>query len=697
MEDALKSCSVVAASGEYNTLVTHAKSAIAIDPTCNQAWDHLIVGLFALRDWNPLEAAIVSALQVPSISKERSAHLSHISRAASIVQRLSATGNKSSTELLFDGWYKSRLSSLLEKNLLAEVDKYSEECVIIDTPGHRPNTSWFECMHFTHGCRWICENELLGFPLDQASNRQIFLKERILQLRNEEDTDEEEEEEEDEEEEEEEENLEGGLPEWKDYPQPKFRFPCLPVAIPPDCKVFGEEKLNVQVLHNALGTEVLKLIRTELDKLATERPDSPAPSYVNIIDPNVGVHNDFWVPIDVRVEQTSAAEVLAPMTLFGRKANGGMFPSSAIEAIHQMNGSPKYSKCKIETAIPDLDPHRYALLHAGIEMIMDAALPLLARLRSPALLLPGPLQVVVKAQRIVLEENNEYVGVWHDDGLKESVVGVVLYYYRLSESIRGGGLEFASKSGVEFDINEVWPEQSSNVEKMRKAVEDLPRCIVEVNEGTMVVFNNYPMVHRVLRMVAEKSQGSRDFVALFIIDQKKPLNRPEKLAAREERLARRHKMLTEQLKPRGHFGFSEEEVTCCGNGAFSDLKWIRSAYQYPLELFPEMWEHVPGVEVGSWLNMAPPEMKRGASFLTSLGLPEVQFNPESSVEAHVVRSDGKEDEIFLVSYATKKYVTQSDAGYFKSKGIRTVRLFENKVEWDGVMSEFGIQQFESRK
>ena len=684
MEDELKLCSIAAARGEYDSLITLAKSAIAVDRTCNQAWDHLIVGLFALRDWNSLKTAITSALQVPSVSKQRSAHLSHISRAASIVQRLSTTGNKNSTQLLFDGWYKSRLTSLLEDNLLPEVDKYSDECVIIDTPGDNSNADYFECMHFSKACRWIGQNELLGFPLDQASNRQIFLKDRVLQLRCEEETDEEEEGEEDEEE------------EPRDYPMPKFLFPCLELCVPPDCEVFEEEELNVQVLHNALEPEVLKLIQIELDKLATERPDSPAPSYVNIIDPNVGVHNDFWVPIDVRVEQTSAAEVLAPMTLFGRKANGGMFPSSAIESIHQMNGSPKYSKCKIESAIPDLDPHRYALLHAGIEMIMDAALPLLASLRSPALLLPGPLQVVVKAQRIALEENNEYVGVWHDDGLRESIVAVVLYYYRLSESIQGGGLEFASKSGVEFDMEDVTTEES-NIDNIRKAVGDLPRCIVEVNEGTMVVFNNYPMVHRVLRMVAEKSQGSRDFVALFIVDQKNPLNRPETLTPREERLARRHKMLTEQLKPRGHFGFSDEEVTCCGNGAFSDLKWIRSAYQYPLELFPEMWERLPGVEVGSWLNMTPPEMKRGASFLTSLGLPEVQFNPESSVEAHVVRVDGKEDEIFLVSYATKKYVIQSDADYFKSKGIRTVRLFPNKVEWDGVMTEFGIQQFKSRK
>lgn len=75
--------------------------------------------------------------------------------------------------------------------------------------------------------------------------------------------------------------------------------------------------------------------------------------------------------------------------------------------------------------------------------VLEAALPLLAQLRRPQLLLDERrLQVVFKerkplafalaeAQRIILpaEQNgseSEYVGLWHVDGLREHIVAVVL-------------------------------------------------------------------------------------------------------------------------------------------------------------------------------------------------------------------------------------------------------------------------------
>lgn len=689
----MESCRLAAANNDYQSLIIHAESVLAKDQTCTKAWNHLIVGLFALRKWAALDSAISSAIRVPSVSKQRHYHLSHISRAASIARRLSASENQTATELLHNSWYKNRLTHLVESNSLAKAVRGSERCVIIDTPGNRGNDQSHDCMHFTDGCRSIGKGELLGFPLDQAANRRIYLKHRTLQLSYRDELTDEEDYEED--------NVDYFDENYEDYgqPTPKFLFPCFRLTVPPETEIFGGNELGVHVLRNALPVEVRNLLRNELEKLSIARPDSPAPSYVNIIDPNVGVHNGFWVPIDVRVEETSPAEILAPLTLSGRKANRGMFPSSALSLIYTMSGSPKHAKCKIESAIPDLDPHRYALLHTGIEAVLDAALPLLASLRNPALLLPGPLQVVVKAQRIVLEANQEYVGVWHDDGLNENVVAVILYYYRVSESLQGGGLEFASKSGVEVGCGDYGGDY--NVGKgmdgaaLRKAVCDLPRCIVEVNEGTMVVFNNYPMVHRVLRMVAEESGGSRDFVALFVIDQKHPLERPETLVPRKERLAKRHELLVEQLKPRGHFGFDDSEVTCCGNGAHSDLKWIRSAYQYPLTVFPKFGPapyriDVQGAEFASWLNMEPPEIKRGASYLTSLGLPRIEYNPESTVEAHVVRGDNGEDVIFVVDYATRRFVRASEADCFKEKGLRTVRLFKSKGEWNEAKFEFGL-------
>jgi hypothetical protein len=45
--------------------------------------------------------------------------------------------------------------------------------------------------------------------------------------------------------------------------------------------------------------------------------------------------------------------------------------------------------------------------------VLEAALSMLGKLRRPALLMPGPLQVVVKAQRIVLRAGEDYSGVWY--------------------------------------------------------------------------------------------------------------------------------------------------------------------------------------------------------------------------------------------------------------------------------------------
>jgi hypothetical protein len=64
-------------------------------------------------------------------------------------------------------------------------------------------------------------------------------------------------------------------------------------------------------------------------------------------------------------------------------------------------------------------------LHVAVEDVLTAAAPLLARLRRPALLLPGRVQAVVKAQRIFLGGGEEYAGVWHSDGMNENIVAVV--------------------------------------------------------------------------------------------------------------------------------------------------------------------------------------------------------------------------------------------------------------------------------
>ena len=151
-----------------------------------------------------------------------------------------------------------------------------------------------------------------------------------------------------------------------------------------------------------------------------------------------------------------------------------------------------------------------------------------AKLSKPALLLPGRLQIVCKAQRVHLAPDETYDGVWHVDGHHENIVAVVLYYYRYSPGLEGGSLEFVSRDPLPAPQNHGY----NNGAKF--TAESLPRtCKVPVRAGSMVAFSNHQVVHRVLRMVNSgdydmhdpmgMGHASRDFVVLFVVDQQHPL------------------------------------------------------------------------------------------------------------------------------------------------------------------------------
>ena len=217
--------------------------------------------------------------------------------------------------------------------------------------------------------------------------------------------------------------------------------------------------------------------------------------------------------------------------------------------------------------------HEHVKLHVATQRLMATALPMLARLRRPALLLPGPLQAVVKAQRIVLAAGEEYAGVWHEDGMDEHVVAVVLYYYRASPSLQGGSLEFCSKQQHALWCGDAGGEYGT-LENTAELASTLPRCRVPVREGTLVCFSNYAAVHRVLRIEAESGGGSRDFMAFFVIDQRHPLPTPRVLPPRDERMHAARTLLAKQLQPRGSFGFDSASVYSTGNGSVADVGWM---------------------------------------------------------------------------------------------------------------------------
>lgn len=167
-----------------------------------------------------------------------------------------------------------------------------------------------------------------------------------------------------------------------------------------------------------------------------------------------------------------------------------------------------------------------------------------------------------------------------------------------------------------------------DVRGVRSVIGEVCRCVVPVTEGTMLVFSNYATVHRVLPMLAKTESGCRDFVAFFVIDQKCPLPIPDTLGSRKERIMRRADMLREQLQVRGHFGM---DLYSTGNGRASDLAWISSGEMFPAQPGKISYDDEEGAALAivSRLNMTPPVIGRGASFLTSMDLPAAQFNPAS--------------------------------------------------------------------
>ena len=172
-------------------------------------------------------------------------------------------------------------------------------------------------------------------------------------------------------------------------------------------------------------------------------------------------------------------------------------------------------------------------------------------------------------------------------------------------------MEFADRSPMHIvDIGET--DDTMPLRKVTRGGEDesVPHCTAPIDEGTLLVFSNYQMVHRVLSMVNESSEheASRDFVALFVIDPLHPLV-PARChlsceyflrRALSQRLAetyghatvdlvlaalgvthtgdqlrrKRNKLLRAQLQPQGRFGTTGSRVYSTGNGCLSMLGWL---------------------------------------------------------------------------------------------------------------------------
>ena len=296
---------------------------------------------------------------------------------------------------------------------------------------------------------------------------------------------------------------------------------------------------------------------------------------------------------------------------------------------------PKKLTAKLMGSVQDLPIKEYGGLHYCIQEVFQASLPILARLRKPALLLPGILQTVIKAQKIYVNGKEEYTGVWHRDGEEEKIVAVVLYYYRVSDqflgekdennennqqerSEKGGKIEFVDKTPI---YQPFWSYGDCDpipfpTSKAKKKIASLPHCKVEVEQGTMLVFSNYQVVHRVLKMINEtNSVLTREFLAFFVVDQTSPLQSSREISTKSIELSNfqkrkqiRTERLIRQLKPSGKFGLSNERLFSTGNGSAALLGWID---QIPELLFHDLMDYAPNLDrkglftLGT-LNECPP-------------------------------------------------------------------------------------------
>lgn len=267
-------------------------------------------------------------------------------------------------------------------------------------------------------------------------------------------------------------------------------------------------------------------------QLADQTQDFFCPKYQNIIDPNLFLYysnldnnrdlnntnlnevEGIWMATDVQVTLDPSAN----------KFN--VHVTSPIQDFSLSRAAPLY--CAVNTMLTTCYPLFCSIKNWKPNNVLESAharydyaggeYPLYKNNHDT----PKPFtnsdtfQVVVKCQRVIVEPGVNYKGLWHDEGLNENVIAVIVYYTNVSESLRGGEIQFASKGGCEAEFG--W---RSNINESWKARD---KIIVSIQTGTTVVFSNYQTVHRVLEINNTSSMAEiREFVCVFVIDPRSPL------------------------------------------------------------------------------------------------------------------------------------------------------------------------------
>jgi tetratricopeptide (TPR) repeat protein len=407
-------------------------------------------------------------------------------------------------------------------------------------------------------------------------------------------------------------------------------FPISDYEMAPAMYLQKDPYCDVYSSDNLIDETTQKMIQHTLDELANETKDYFIPMYHNIIDPNLnaieqdGIYQ--WKATDFIIEEvrlTVLNTICALQLCVQRK--GVRFGKYITNAIAKFLKNKIIPMAHIASPISNISLKKVEL-YVAAEQVLSAALPLLSKLTKPALLFPGKLQAVVKAQRIYVKPGEEYDGIWHRDGKHENIVAVVIYYYRVSEQLIGGDLEFIDKRPIQDKLwlnGDCTPEDFTT-EQAKAAVKTLPQCRIPVKKGTIVVFSNYQNIHRVLKMTCEGKDAnspdgyaSRDFLLFFIVDQGKPLQSTNNdLNILDNRLEIRENLFREQIKPTGIFAPNSGLIYSTGNGTVGQVGWLDGQTNYDFD-DERLYNYNEGYRRGfknvEKMNQKPP-LRRGLSW-----------------------------------------------------------------------------------
>jgi hypothetical protein len=255
-----------------------------------------------------------------------------------------------------------------------------------------------------------------------------------------------------------------GLDNWREHPAEVASYTDGVLVIHP---LYFCPNLEISpTIKNNLTTKLLELG----EKLNDWHIDGPV---LDIIDPDLAPNYYFnpegkterdkysWFPVDVLVDETSGVSYQGP--------------------------------------IHNLPIHGNELLYECIFEVFSKMMPAFANIGIANYSEKSLIQVVVKAQKYLIQPGTSYVGKWHLEGKTEDIVAAGVYYCKIDK-------------GFEEDIVVFTP-------KIAKG----DKNYVFIKEGSAIVFANI-LPHRFLKLTNNTDQPlERLFINYFIVNPDKRL------------------------------------------------------------------------------------------------------------------------------------------------------------------------------